>query len=181
MVKLRQVVEGPRVSILYWRPRKWGVQLVGWKLTSFSALCSCTLCFRVSLSWQGMCGFGVIVGLKDYMVQSIRWLLEQPAEGSLPAGWHKTPNLSRVLIGYFQSDTAFQEIKIYAIIDRYCAFPIPTIPRSTWQRVTNIRAETRACISIRPSSVLYWQSMDSTVMINEILPTNISPFQNTMK
>lgn len=55
VVVLRQV-EGVALGFASW-PRDWNVQLGSWPLTSWSALCICSLCIRGPLRSLGMGGF----------------------------------------------------------------------------------------------------------------------------
>ena len=57
LAKLKQVGKEPSVLPWYRGPKKCGAPLGGWSLTSWSSLCSYSLCFSVPLRSQGIEGF----------------------------------------------------------------------------------------------------------------------------
>ena len=55
-----------------------GILLAGWSFTSWSTVCSCSLCLRVALRSQVLAGFGGRVGLVACRVRLTGGVLEQP-------------------------------------------------------------------------------------------------------
>lgn len=68
LVQLMQVGKGQGFASAL-EPRDWVVLLRGWPFTSWSILCSLSLCPKEPLRLQRMGGFGGRVGYVDYRVQ----------------------------------------------------------------------------------------------------------------